>query len=127
MKKKIVILFILLSFTGLSFVQNQARNNVKKDDIKYKVTFVELGSVRCIPCQKIQAVMKSIKEKYGKQVKVVFYDVWTPEGKPFAAQYNIESIPTQAFLDIQGKEFFRHTGFFAEEKIVKILKMKGVN
>ncbi|WP_318348900.1 thioredoxin family protein [Aquipluma nitroreducens] len=93
---------------------------------KYKVTFIELGSVRCIPCQKMQPVMKSIEKKYGKQVKVVFHDVWTTEGKPFAAQYGIESIPTQVFLDENGKEFSRHVGYFPEEELVKILKQQGV-
>ena len=44
----------------------------QKNAVKYKVTFIELGSVRCIPCQKMQSVMKSIEEKYGNQVKVVF-------------------------------------------------------
>jgi thioredoxin 1 len=126
--KKIVTVFILLFYSFIGLAQTTGNGNINKNTIKYKVTFIELGSVRCIPCQKMQPVMKSIEEKYGKQVKVVFYDVWTPEGKPFAAQYNIESIPTQVFfLDNQGKEYYRHTGFFAEEEIVKILKMKGVN
>jgi thioredoxin 1 len=92
----------------------------------YKVTFVELGSVRCIPCQQMQPVMKSIEQKYGKDVKVVFHDVWTEAGAPFAKQYGIEAIPTQVFLDKDGKEFFRHVGFFPEEELVKILNQKGV-
>jgi hypothetical protein len=29
----------------------------------------------------MQIVMKSIETKYGDQVKVVLYDVWTPSGK----------------------------------------------
>ncbi len=36
------------------------------------VTFVELGSVRCIPCKAMQPVMKSIEEKYGNQIKIIF-------------------------------------------------------
>ncbi len=101
-------------------------NKMKKDETKYKVTFIELGSVRCISCQKMQPVMKSIETKYGKDVKVVFHDVWTPEGQPFAKQYKIESIPTQVFLDENGKEFSRHVGYFPEEELVKVLKQKGV-
>jgi thioredoxin 1 len=97
-----------------------------KNVVKYKVTFIELGSVRCIPCQQMQSVMKSIEEKYADQVKVVFHDVWTPEGKPFGEKYGIEAIPTQVFLDENGKEFFRHMGYFPEEELVKILNMKGV-
>ena len=44
------------------------------------VTFVELGSDRCIPCIKMREVMKEIQERYGDQVRIVFHDVWTPEG-----------------------------------------------
>jgi len=98
----------------------------KKEEKKYKVTFIELGSVRCIPCQKMQPVMKAVEEKYGDQVKVVFHDVWTPEGQPFGKKYGIESIPTQVFLDENGKEYSRHVGYFAEEELVKVLKQKGV-
>jgi len=93
---------------------------------KYKVTFIELGSVRCIPCQQMQPVMKSIEAKYGKEVKVDFHDVWTDAGKPFAAKYGIEAIPTQVFLDETGKEFFRHVGYFSEEELVKVLQQKGI-
>jgi thioredoxin 1 len=96
----------------------------KKDKVNYKVTFIELGSVRCIPCQKMQPVMKSIEENYPNEVKVVFYDIWTPEGKPYADQYNIKSIPTQVFLDQNGKEYFRHEGYFPEEELVKVLNKK---
>ena len=70
--------------------------------------------------------MKSIEEKYGDQVKVVFHDVWTKEGEPFGAQFGISAIPTQVFLDASGKEFFRHEGFFPEEELIEVLKGKGV-
>jgi thioredoxin 1 len=70
--------------------------------------------------------MRSVEEKYGDEVKVVFHDVWTQEGAPFGKQYNIEAIPTQVFLDENGREFFRHVGYFPEEDLVKILKNKGV-
>jgi thioredoxin 1 len=132
--QQLSILLILLALVqGTSYAQNTAQDKTQKrateqqkNAIKYKVTFIELGSVRCIPCQKMQSVMKSIKEKYANQVNVVFYDVWTPEGKPFAEQYGIEAIPTQVFLDENGKEFSRHEGFFPEEELVKVLKTKGV-
>jgi len=92
----------------------------------YKVTFIELGSVKCIPCQQMQTVMKSIEARYGKEVKVDFHDVWTDAGKPFALKYAIDAIPTQIFLDESGKEYFRHVGYFAEEDLIKVLQQKGV-
>jgi thioredoxin 1 len=93
---------------------------------KYKVTFIELGSVRCIPCQQMQPVMKSIEAKYGREVKVDFHDVWTDAGKPYGVKYGVEAIPTQIFFDETGKEFYRHVGYFPEEELVKVLQRKGV-
>jgi thioredoxin 1 len=104
----------------------QASIDVKESGKKYKVTFIELGSVKCIPCQQMQAVMKSIETKYGKEVKVDFHDVWTEAGKPYGVKYGIEAIPTQVFLDETGKEYYRHVGYFPEEELVKVLQMKGV-
>jgi len=120
-----IVLSLILVMATLGFAQSTSTVQ-KQAEPKYKVTFIELGSVRCIPCQKMQPVMKSIEEKYPGQVKVVFHDVWTPEGKPFASVYGIESIPTQVFLDENGKEYSRHVGFFPEEELVKVLKQKGV-
>jgi thioredoxin 1 len=74
----------------------------------------------------MQTVMKSIETKFGKEVKVDFHDVWTEAGKPFGVKYSIEAIPTQVFLDGNGKEYYRHVGYFPEKELVKILQMKGV-
>jgi len=90
------------------------------------VTFVELGSVKCIPCRMMQPVMKAIEKKYGAQVKIVFYDVWKPEQQKYAEQYGIKLIPTQVFLDADGKEFFRHEGFYPEAEIDKLLQKQGL-
>lgn len=102
----------------------KARKEAKEGG--YIVTFVELGSVRCVPCKQMQPIMKQIEEEYAGKVKVVFHDVWTPEGRPYAQKYNIRVIPTQVFLDKDGVEYFRHEGFFPKEELVKVLKQKGV-
>jgi len=100
--------------------------NVIEQDKKYKVTFVELGSVNCVPCKLMKPIMDEIETEYSDQVKVVFHDVWTPKGKEDSKKYKIKLIPTQVFLDEDGKEFFRHEGFFPKEDLIKILKQKGV-
>jgi thioredoxin 1 len=135
MMKKIVFLLCI----GLLAValQGACANDESQKDSKtakqeekkassIKVTFIELGSVRCIPCQKMQPIMEEIKKKYKGQVKVVFYDVRTPDGRPYAYKYKIRLIPTQVFLDKDGTEYFRHIGFFPKEELVKVLKQKGV-
>jgi thioredoxin 1 len=116
--KKYFLVIVLAVLPLLCFAQTE--------DVKPKVTFVELGSVNCIPCKQMQPIMKSIEEKYGEQVKVVFYDVWKSDQKKYAQQYGIKLIPTQVFLDENGKEFFRHEGFYPEAEIDKLLLGKGL-
>ncbi len=91
-----------------------------------KVTFIELGSVNCIPCKMMQPVMREIEQRFPRDVKVVFYDVWTEEQRQYATRFNIRVIPTQVFLDGGGAEFFRHEGFFPKEELVKLLEQRGV-
>jgi thioredoxin 1 len=125
----VLILLLLTIQPQLIFAQKGNRVNtvaISQDTANYKVTFIELGSVKCIPCKEMQPVMRSIEKKYGSQVKVVFHDVWTAAGKDAAKQFIFDVIPTQIFLDNTGKEYFRHEGFFPEEELVKVLKQKGV-
>lgn len=117
LKFLLVICFVLLAAFNISS---------QRKEVKPKVTFIELGSVNCIPCKMMQPVMKSIENKYGNQVKVVFYDVWTQQQKHYAQLYKIRVIPTQVFLDENGKEFYRHEGFYPEAEIDKLLKGKGL-
>lgn len=120
MKNKIFVTILLtIFFSGISIL-------AQSKEIKPKVTFIELGSVNCVPCKMMQPIKKAIEEKYGEQVKVVFYDVWTKEQKQYAQLYKIKLIPTQVFLDENGKEFHRHEGFYPESEIDKILQGKGL-
>ncbi len=119
-----IIVYVSFSTNGNN-KNNSDGNNVSQNKTA-KVTFIELGSVNCIPCKQMQPVMKAIESKYGGQVKVIFYDVWTKEQKPYAEKYGIKLIPTQVFLDENGKEFHRHEGFYPEAEIDKILQGKGL-
>ncbi len=74
----------------------------------------------------MQPVMRSIERKYGEQIQVIFYDVWTPEQQHYARDFNIRLIPTQVFLDQNGNEIFRHQGFFAEAEIDRFLQAQGL-
>jgi len=131
MKKLFIVVLLLASIAFISCKKSniedtkQSSGLTGKDSTKYKIEFVELGSVNCIPCKKMQPVMKSIEEKYNGLVKVTFHDVWKDEAP--AKKYGIDLIPTQVFLDDKGKEIMRHEGFYPEEEIDKFLQSQGVN
>jgi len=141
--KKLTIAFLILVSFSLFCSQNseeqatepnsqQNANNEENliitdeqlDFSKHKVTFIELGADRCIPCKAMQPIMREIAQEYKGTIQVVFYDVWkTPK---FAKDYGIQMIPTQVFIDKNGKEISRHVGFYAKDEIIKMLKEKGI-
>lgn len=129
MKKRAYLTAIMLAALAITACRGNSENGEKSGPASGtppRVTFIELGSVNCIPCKAMQPIMKAIESKYGSQIEVIFYDVWKPEQKKYAAQYQIRLIPTQVFLDAGGKEFFRHEGFLAEEEIDKLLAGQGL-
>ena len=104
--------------------ENLIISSEQLDFSKHKVTFIELGADKCIPCKAMQPVMREIAQKYKGTIQVVFYDVWkTPK---YAKDYGIQLIPTQVFIDKNGDEIFRHVGFFAKDGIIKMLKEKNI-
>ncbi len=132
-KKKYIYIIIFLVLLAVVFGFRNVSNNTEatltqEDETtdEIKVTFVELGSVGCIPCDKMQPIMKEIEREYKGRVKVVFHDVKTPEGAPYIKEFGIRAIPTQVFLDKDGNEYFRHLGFFAKDELIKVLKIQGV-
>ncbi len=119
----VALIIALLIGTQTAFPQKKSTAPIDK---KSPITFVELGSVNCIPCRQMQPVMKAIAQKYGEQIRVIFHDVWQEDQKHFAQKYGIRLIPTQVFLDERGKELMRHEGFFPEKDIDAFLQSKGL-
>ena len=85
---------------------------------------LDLGAGKCIPCKMMAPILEELKKEYAGRMSVEFIDVWqNPDaGKP----YGIEVIPTQIFYDAEGKELFRHVGFFAKEDILAKWKELGI-
>jgi len=137
MKKQIILMLIIsIVFGSLTIAQSKKSSKKKKPAsvvkdssaivLKPLITFVELGSVNCIPCKAMQKVMKAVEDNYGNQIKIIFYDVWKQEQSHYAQKYKIRLIPTQVLLDADGKEIMRHEGYFPEKEIDAFLQSKGL-
>lgn len=86
---------------------------------------VDLGATKCVPCKMMAPILEELRKEYDGRLEVTFIDVWqNPEA---GKAYRIEMIPTQIFFDADGKELFRHTGFFAKEDILAKWKELGVD
>jgi thioredoxin 1 len=86
---------------------------------------IDLGASKCIPCKMMAPILEDLKKSYESRMDVEFIDVWkSPES---GKEYGIKIIPTQIFYNSDGKELFRHEGFFGKEDILSKWKELGVD
>ena len=77
---------------------------------------LELGAETCPPCRQMKPILNDLKEEYKGRIIVQIVDVY--EHPDWARRYGIYLIPTQIFFDAEGKELFRHEGFFSRQEIL---------
>ncbi len=135
-----VLLFALkdnLTDFASKAVQAQAGSDIQKSEsayidsaynylsngLTYDVTFFEFGAKGCSACKRMEEVMDEIRTQYPNKVNVVFLNILLPENQRLMKFYGIVAIPTQVLLNKDGKEYFRHTGYFLAEELIKNLTL----
>jgi len=83
---------------------------------------IDVGADKCIPCIKMAPILDALKDDFAGQMDVKFVDAW--KNRAEATNYGVRMIPTQIFYSADGKELYRHTGFFACEDILN--KWRGL-
>ncbi|MDA8240817.1 MAG: thioredoxin family protein [Nitrospiraceae bacterium] len=126
MKKRLTILVALIIYLTLSGYSNAGEVNSVLDNAKKegKAVMLELGSVGCRPCEQMKAVMEKLRANYKGKLEVLFVDV--RKDRDTAQRFGVFAIPTQVFLDRNGKEFHRHIGYYGYEEIAPVLKKAGI-
>lgn len=109
-------LFFLLAF-GLAGL-------VRAADVPALPRLVDLGAGKCIPCKQMKPILAELTRDYAGQFTVVFIDVW--ENREEGPKYGIRMIPTQIFYGADGRELFRHEGFYSKEAILAKWRELGV-
>jgi thiol-disulfide isomerase/thioredoxin len=111
-----------------AWVKDQAAlakdNVVDKARASGKPSLIDFGSTGCRPCAMMAPILEDLKKKHEGKANVLFVHVG--EEQVLAARYGIQSIPVQVFFDKDGKETFRHVGFFSQAEIEKKLAEIGV-
>jgi thioredoxin 1 len=92
--------------------------------VQGKVTMIDLGADKCIPCKMMAPIMTKLEKVYEGRAAIVFIDVWKHNEQ--ARRFGIRAIPTQIFYNETGKEVYRHVGFMDEKAIISQLKKMGV-
>lgn len=97
-------------------------NYAIKQDVTFKYTFLEFGSIGCAPCKQMEKEMETIRKKYAGMVNVRFLNLTLKWSRDWAEYFNIQSIPTQVILDNSGNEIYRHTGYIPASELEKAFK-----
>jgi len=87
--------------------------------------FIDLGARSCIPCKMMAPMLDELKKEFPGRLDVTFVDVNERENLPVARQYGIQAIPTQIFLDAEGRELARHMGFITRYGILDKFRELG--
>ena len=86
---------------------------------------LDLGAGKCIPCKMMTPILDEMEKEFAGQLKVEFIDVWKDESA--GEKYGIRMIPTQIFFSADGKEIFRHVGFFSKDDILEQWRTLGID
>ncbi len=85
---------------------------------------LDLGADKCIPCKMMAPILRELQQEYADVFTTEFVDVW--KNPDAGNQYKIRVIPTQIFFDANGKELFRHEGFYGKDDILGKWKELGI-
>ena len=77
---------------------------------------LDLGSDSCSACKTMAPILDEMREAFEGQFHVRFLDA--RKDRSVASEYGIKVIPTQIFFDEEGRELFRHQGFYGREDIL---------
>ena len=82
-------------------------------------------SPTCPPCRAMEPLLEELSVEYAGKFKLEIVDVSLQENRSLAMQHSIQYIPTQIFYDADGKQLFRHTGFYSKQDILNKWKELG--
>ena len=86
---------------------------------------VDFGKGQCVQCIKQAAVIDELRPLCEDLLTFEFVNVFDED--PLAQHYEVLMIPTLVFLDGEGKEVFRHVGFYDTDQMrTKITELSWV-
>ena len=128
MKSKIASLFsfmIVIAMIGMCSADVvQVKDTLSNARKQGKIVIIEIGAVGCVGCDEMEPVINKLRTDYKDKLEVLSIDVRQDPESP--RLLGARTIPTQIFMDKNGKEFHRHMGFYSYEKIATVLKKMGL-
>ncbi len=127
MKSLLITLIVFLIIPEIASGKSAAEEHeefLKNLPVKGMVTMIALGKKTCTQCKMMTPILEKLKIKYEGKASIVFINLLEDPEQQYV--YRLKALPTQVFFDHEGKEVFRHIGFFSEKDIIAQLNKMGV-
>jgi thioredoxin 1 len=117
------IVILLIFLTGNFCHAENIEDALAKARKTKTPVFLAVGAATC-GCKNMQPIVKQVEEDYKGKIIVLFLDVRYQ--RELSLKLGVSATPTQIFYDKNGKEFYRHIGFYPYEEIKPVLKKMGL-
>ena len=126
MRSCITAVTVMLILAGAAYAELPAAtvSTVNQALSSGKPTLIDFGLRTCTVCKKMAPYLESASNDYRGKANVLFIDVRADQAT--AQRFRVQMLPTQIFINPQGKEVQRHTGFMDKEGIINGLKAAGL-
>lgn len=135
----LILFFITFSFSGCSKSTEKLSGNTSNTELEISYTgslkdyiknlgkpvIIDFGSTGCIPCKMMEPVLQELSKNYSDVFETIFINV--AKDTKGTQEFGINVIPTQIFFNSDGKELYRHIGFFSKEEILNTFESYGVS
>ena len=120
----VLAIIVMLTSTARAELPAATATAVNQALSSGKPTLIDFGLRTCPVCKKMAPYLESLSNEYRGRANILFIDVRADQTT--AQKFRVQMLPTQIFINPQGKEIQRHTGFMDKEDIVKGLKSAGL-
>jgi thioredoxin 1 len=81
---------------------------------------IEFSRPLCPLCKEMETILLEVKALYRDRLEVQF--AYRETDEYLFKKYRIVIVPTQVFLDADGREVYRHEGLFPKEDLLRKLR-----
>ncbi len=130
MKRNLIIVGIILLIAIISVLPSLRNNSIDVDKLindainNNKIVLLELSSATCSTCRKMQPFLREIQDEYKSKLVIKTLDV--AARTDIAQKFLVTAIPTQVFINKEGKIHFKHVGYMSKKQIIDVLREMGI-
>ncbi|MEJ2671958.1 MAG: thioredoxin family protein [Deltaproteobacteria bacterium] len=81
---------------------------------------LEFGRKGCNICQRSESIVQAVKDQYPGRFEVRRF--YINQEQSWFYRYKVAIVPSQVFLDAEGREVYRHAGVFKIDDLIRKLR-----